>query len=126
MAIMHRLSLGVRKSLENIALSQFSTGCRNTQEALGLADLICLLLADCEYGKGRHQRGNQVCKESIRSVVRDHAIKLQQLFFMVAEHTVLSSRHCVRVSVRFLLVFDICTEGRGLEMAPFSCAKHKL
>jgi hypothetical protein len=59
-------------------------------------------------------------------VVRDHAIKLQQLFFMVAEHTVLSSRHCVRVSVRFLLVFDICTEGRGLEMAPFSCAKHKL
>jgi hypothetical protein len=69
MAIMHRLSLGVRKSLENIALSQFSTGCRNTQAALGLADLICLLLADCEYGKGRDQRGNQVCKESIRSVV---------------------------------------------------------
>jgi hypothetical protein len=45
---------------------------------------------------------------------------------MVAEHIVLSSRHCVRVSVRFLLVFDICTEGRGLENAPFSCAKHKL
>ncbi|CAK9873162.1 unnamed protein product [Sphagnum jensenii] len=55
---MHRLSLGVQKSLENIALSQFSTGCRNTEEALGLADQICLL-RQTEYGKGRHQRGNQ-------------------------------------------------------------------
>ncbi len=57
MAIMHKLSLGVGKSLENIALSQFSIGHINTQEAFGLVDLFYLLfyllVVDCEYGKGR-------------------------------------------------------------------------
>jgi hypothetical protein len=58
MEIMHKLSLGVQKSLENIALSQFSTSHKNTQEALGLVYLFCLLfyllVVDCEYGKGRN------------------------------------------------------------------------
>ncbi|CAK9258732.1 unnamed protein product, partial [Sphagnum jensenii] len=55
---------GSSEFLENIALSQFSTGRRNTHEALGLAGLFCLL-ADHEYGKGDIREAMKYAKKGL-------------------------------------------------------------
>ncbi|CAM6035438.1 unnamed protein product [Sphagnum compactum] len=55
---------GSSEFLENIALSQISTGRRNTHEALGLAGLFCLL-ADHEYGKGDIREAMKYAKKGL-------------------------------------------------------------